>query len=108
MVVDVVLDAHASKQFEKAPPAVRAKLRALARKLADDPQSGEYVPVADVHRKATLKAWEARVGAVRNLYKLELPDGWRALYTVGSRGVQRVAMVLEVADHKRYERLMGY
>ena len=108
MPTDVVLEGTAQKQFAKAPRAVRDKLRTLAQALAKDPQLGEYVPPADVRRRTTLRKWEARVGAVRNLYKLELPAGWRALSTVGSRGAERVVMVLEVVDHEQYERLMGY
>lgn len=106
-MVDVRLEGPAQKQFDKAPPRVRERLRALARRLAEDAQLGEYVPVTDVYSKATLKKWERRVGKVRNLYKLELHDGWRALYTVGSRGADRLVMVLEVVDHKQYERRMG-
>lgn len=108
MATGVLLEGSAQKQFEKAPKAVQRQLRELAGNLVEDPHAGEYVPVADVHNKGTVKKWERRVGRVRNLYKLELSDGWRALYTVGSRGAERVVMVLEVIDHKQYERLMGY
>jgi hypothetical protein len=107
-MADVRLEGTAIKQFQKAPRAVQAELRARAAALASDPQLGAYVPLADVFNKATRKKWEARVGPLRNLYKVELRDGWRALYTVGSRGADRVVLVLEVVDHKAYERLMGY
>lgn len=108
MPTDVLLEASAEKQLAKAPRSARDRLRRLAPALAEDPQLGEYVPPSDVHRRPTLRKWEARVGPVRNLYKLDLAAGWRALYTVGSRGADRVVMVLEVVDHKQYERLMGY
>lgn len=108
MATDVRLEGPAQNQFEKAPATIREELKALAPKLAKDPQHGEYVPPASVHNKATLKRWQARVGPVKNLYKLEMADGWRALYTVGSRGPDRVVMILEVVRHKEYERLMGY
>lgn len=108
MATDVRLEGPAQKQFEKAPKTIQTELRKLAPKLAADPHTGEYVPVSDVHNKATVKKWERRVGRVRNLYKLELAHGWRALYTVGSRGADRIVLILEVVDHKHYERLMGY
>ncbi|HUR69634.1 MAG TPA: hypothetical protein VM370_10340 [Candidatus Thermoplasmatota archaeon] len=108
MPADVVLEGPAQKQFEKSPRAIQADLGKRAKKLAQDPHFGQYIPIADVHNKATLKKWERRVGRVRNLYKLELSDGWRAIYTTGSRGADRVVMILEVVDHKAYERLMGY
>lgn len=102
------LEGPAQKQFEKAPKAIQNELRKLAQDLAIDPQWGEYVPVKDVHNKSTVKKWERRIGRMRNVYKLDLADGWRALYTIGSRGADRVVMILEVVDHKQYDRLMGY
>lgn len=108
MATDVRLEGPAQKQFDKAPPHIQQGLRKLAPELAKDPQLGAFIPLTDVYNKATRRKWEARVGRVRNLHKVELPDGWRALYTVGSRGAERVVMILEVVDHKKYERLMGY
>jgi len=105
---DVRLDGPAQKQFEDAPTSVQAALRVRAADLAQDPQAGEYVPILKVPSKLTVKKWTARVGRLTNLYKVELPSGWRALYTVGSRGPERVVLILEVVDHKKYERLMGY
>lgn len=106
--MDVLLEATAQRQFAAAPRAVRQRLRALARELAVDPQAGVFIPPVDVHRRGTLAKWERRVGSIRNIYKLDLPSGWRALYTIGTRGERRVIMVLEIVDHKQYERLMGY
>ncbi|HEV8360557.1 MAG TPA: hypothetical protein VGR28_08900 [Candidatus Thermoplasmatota archaeon] len=44
-----------------------------------------------------------------NLFRLALPDGWRALYVVHTKppGEGRVEIVF-IGDHKRYERLFGY
>ena len=108
MATDVRLEGPAQRQFEKAPAAIQDELRERAQELAKDPQLGEYVPPASVHNKATLQRWQARVGPVKNPYKLALADGWRSLYTVGSRGPDRIVMILEVVRHKEYERLMGY
>lgn len=108
MPTDVRLEGPAIKQFEKAPSTIQAETRRTAKALAVNPQAGEYVPLKDVFNKATRKAWAARVGKMTNLYKVELRGGWRMLYTVGSQGPERVVLVLEIVDHKHYERLMGY
>lgn len=97
---------HAERQFQSAPKEVSEALRRKAKDLAKDPQAGTFVPVARVP-KATMRRWEARVGKVTNLYKLDLPGGWRALYTIGSDGPLRVVLVLEVVRHKDYERALG-
>lgn len=98
---------HAAKQFEKAPAEVRKILRERADRLAEDPQAGTYISTSRVPTKA-LKRWERRVGPVANLWKVDLPDGLRALYTVGSDGPHRVVLVLEIVNHTEYDRLLGY
>ncbi len=82
-------------------------MRRKAKDLASDPQAGTFVSMARVP-KATAQRWEARAGRVTNLYKLDLPSGWRALYTIGTDGPLRVVLVLEILRHKDYERVMGY
>ena len=98
---------HAERQFRSAPRSVQEALWRKARELADDPQAGTFLPMARVPPVAR-RRWEARVGRVTNLYKLDLPGAWRALYTVGREGPLRVVLVLEVLRHKDYERVLGY
>ena len=98
---------HAEEQFRGAPREVQDALRRQARALSHDPQHGTFVALSRVP-KETVRRWQARVGAMQNLWKLDLPQGWRALYTVGSEGPLRVVIVLEVVRHKDYERLLGY
>ncbi|HLE98219.1 MAG TPA: hypothetical protein VI997_12675 [Candidatus Thermoplasmatota archaeon] len=50
-----------------------------------------------------------RFRAAPNLFRLALPDGWRALYVVHTRprDEARVEIVF-IGDHRRYDRLFGY
>lgn len=98
---------HAEGQFRGAPREVQDALRRRARRLAQDPQHGTFIAIGRVP-KDTVRRWQARVGTVPNLYKLDLPQGWRALYTVGSGGSLRVVLVLEILRHKEYDQLLGY
>lgn len=98
---------HAAKQFEKAPDEVQKILRERAGRLAEDPQAGTYISTSQVPDK-TLKRWARRVGPVENLWKVDLPNAWRALYTIGSDGPHRVVLVLEIMTHTDYDRLLGY
>lgn len=41
---------------------------------------------------------------IDNLWKLRLPKGWRLLYTVTQDEVRVMAIILEWASHKIYER----
>ena len=46
---------------------------------------------------------------IRNLWKYDLPDGWRLLYTVTTPSqVEIVSVILEWFDHPNYERRFGY
>lgn len=104
---EVRLEAHAAKQFDRAPPVVREDLRRKGKRLAADPQTGTYIAFHPRFRKALVK-WRARVGTVENLWKLDLAGGWRAIYTVGSDGPLRVVVILELVDHHGYDLLFGY
>lgn len=45
---------------------------------------------------------------IKNLWKYNLPDGWRMTYTVRMEEVCILAVALEWMDHKDYERRFGY
>ncbi len=50
-----------------------------------------------------------RFRSLPNLFRLELPEGWRALYTVASSPMAGTQVrIVWVCDHKRYDRLFGY
>ncbi len=47
---------------------------------------------------------------LKNLFRVELPYFWRMLYTLtpSEEGVEIVIVVLDIIDHKRYDKLFGY
>ena len=45
---------------------------------------------------------------IDNLWKIDLPDGWRVIYTIRANQVTVLTVVLEWFDHKEYERRFGY
>ena len=46
---------------------------------------------------------------INNLWKYDLPRGWRLLYTVtADNEVELISAILEWFDHKDYERKFGY
>lgn len=47
--------------------------------------------------------------SVTNLWKYDLPDGWRLIYTIVSPNkVEVLSVILEWFSHKEYERRFGY
>jgi len=45
---------------------------------------------------------------ISNLWKYDLPNAWRLLYTVKGNELEIVAILLEWLNHKNYEKRFGY
>ena len=45
---------------------------------------------------------------INNLYKYNLPNAWRLLYSLSGEEVELIAIVLGCFDHKEYERKFNY
>lgn len=45
---------------------------------------------------------------VENLWKLDLNSFWRLIYTIRGDEVEVISIVIEVLDHKSYDRKFGY
>ena len=45
---------------------------------------------------------------IDNLWKYNLPNAWRLLYSVARDEIIIIAIILEWLPHKEYERLFGY
>ncbi|KHO48137.1 MAG: hypothetical protein QT00_C0001G0150 [archaeon GW2011_AR5] len=54
------------------------------------------------------KEYEKRYGKLNNLWKYNLPNAWRLIYTIKTEEVLVLSVVLEWMDHKNYERRFGY
>ena len=88
------------REFRSAGSEQRRKLRAYAQRLAEEPYLGDRIPRGRVPR-----VFEG----LPNLYRLELPGGWRALYAVVTHPAEgREVKIVWIGDHARYDRLFGY
>ena len=46
---------------------------------------------------------------IKNLWKYDLPQGWRLIYTIARESeVELLSIILEFFNHKDYERRFGY
>ena len=45
---------------------------------------------------------------INNLWKYDLPNAWRLIYTVSRDEIMIMAVLLEWFDHKSYEKRFGY
>ncbi len=77
-------------------------IRRAMHDIADQPDCGIAVP-----KRLIPKEYVRKYGA-KNLYKYDLPDGWRLLYFLSREGVEIVAIILDWCSHKEYERIFKY
>jgi Txe/YoeB family toxin of Txe-Axe toxin-antitoxin module len=54
------------------------------------------------------KEYLKRFGKINNLWKYNLPDAWRLIYTVKNKKIMVLSVILEWPDHKEYERRFKY
>jgi len=46
--------------------------------------------------------------SIDNLWKYDMPNAWRLIYTIVKDEIKILAILLEWFDHKKYERRFGY
>ena len=70
--------------------------------LVDDPFCGIQIP-----KKVIPRVYIRKYG-IDNLWKYNLPNAWRLIYSVARDEVIVIAIILEWMDHKTYERKFEY
>jgi len=45
---------------------------------------------------------------VQNLWRVELTDFWRMLYTIKGDQIEIICFMLDILDHKKYNKVFGY
>jgi hypothetical protein len=62
-----------------------------------------------ISKKLIPKEYIEKYGA-RNLFRVELPNFWRMLYTLtaGETRIEIIAFVLDIIDHPTYNKKFGY
>lgn len=70
--------------------------------LKKDPTSG-----TKIQKRIWPKIYIKKYG-INNLWKYDLPNGWRVIYTVKTDEVMILNVILEWFDHKKYERRFKY
>lgn len=69
--------------------------------LKQNPQFGDPI------RKEIIPNEFIKIG-IRNLYRVELSNYWRLIYTLEGNRIEIFAFVLKIFDHQDYNKLFGY
>lgn len=60
-----------------------------------------------IQKKQIPKEYITEYG-VTNLWKINLPDYWRMVYTITGNELEIISILLEFMDHKKYDKIFGY
>ncbi|MEK6976105.1 MAG: hypothetical protein AABY18_07165 [Candidatus Thermoplasmatota archaeon] len=100
---DAADEALAALQGDRAKEAASTvrRIAAIRFLLAADCQAGEVIPLP---LGKAAKPIEARNAPLSNLYCVDLPAFWRLLYTIVRAEGRRYVVVLEIVDHRKYDK----
>lgn len=88
--------------LKRDDPIKKSMIRAI-NDLKQNAFSGVQVP-----KRLIPKLYVQKYG-LNNLWKYDLPQGWRLLYTVTAENeVELISAILEWFNHKNYEKRMNY
>jgi Txe/YoeB family toxin of Txe-Axe toxin-antitoxin module len=99
------IDSKVKEEYEKAKvedPQLFKFLERATNDLKENPFCGIKIP-QNLWPKEYIRKY-----SIDNLWKYDLPNAWRLIYTISKDRVQILAIILEWFDHKDYEKRFGY
>lgn len=70
--------------------------------LKDNPFAGEQV------EKRKIPDYYTRKYGITNLWRIDLSNFWRLVYTIQSNEVEIIDFVLNIVNHEKYDKIFGY
>ncbi|MBI3051708.1 hypothetical protein HYY74_04600 [Candidatus Woesearchaeota archaeon] len=89
------------KRADKEAESILNSIERIKGILKENPQYGQ-----PISKKLIPKTF-LKIG-IQNLYRVELSNYWRMLYTIEGNNVEILLFVLTITDHKGYNKLFGY
>ena len=89
------------KEQDKEARSILNSFERIKEILKQNPQYGDPIP------KRLIPQSLLNLG-IGNLYRVELSNFWRMLYTIEGNKVEIFVFVLNIIDHKGYNKLFGY
>jgi len=70
--------------------------------LKSNPFAGDQVSKRLIPKKYLLKY------DVSNIWRIELANRWRLIYTIKGNKIEIINFVVDIFDHKEYDKIFGY
>ena len=97
--------ARLQKRSEKGDGEAEKLLKLIEKgiaKLVEDREAGQKI-----QKRLWPRYYEQKYG-ISNLWRLRLDSYWRMIYTIIGESLRIVTVVLEVMNHKDYDKRFGY
>jgi len=82
------------------------KLYEWINKTLDNLEENAFCGI-QIPKRLILKVYIEKYG-ISNLWKYDLPKGWRLIYSVANNEVSVLSIILEWMNHHDYEKRFGY
>jgi hypothetical protein len=89
------------KKEDQESKAILKSFERIKDILKDNPQHGDPI------RKEIIPSNFKKEG-ITNLYRAELSNYWRIIYTLTGNEVEVLVFVLNIVDHPEYNKIFGY
>ncbi len=103
----VFADEKLKKEFEELKEIKEIKLYEQLSKAFRNLEGNSFCGI-QIPKELIPKEYHKKYGEITNLWKYNLPDAWRLIYTIKNNKVALLSIVLEWMNHKEYERRFGY
>ena len=70
--------------------------------LRNNPEFGVHIPKDRIPKEYVRKY------DVNNLWKVNLSSAWRMIYTIRGSDVEIISLILDIMNHKNYNKKFGY
>tara|TARA_Y100000034_G_scaffold1610_1_gene2034 strand:+ start:947 stop:1321 length:375 start_codon:yes stop_codon:yes gene_type:complete len=70
--------------------------------LKKNPFAGNQIPKKQIPKKYIDK-YDAD-----NIWRIELANRWRLIYTITGNKIEIINFILDILDHKKYDKIFGY
>ena len=70
--------------------------------LKENPEYGIHIPKDRIPKEYVINY------DVNNIWKVNLSGAWRMIYTIRGSEVDIIALILDILDHRDYEKKFGY
>ena len=88
------------EQYSDNDP-LKKKIDKIITEIKNNPAYGQQIPNKNVPKEYIKKGFN-------NAFWVRINDSWRLIYTLTGDKVEILAIILDVFDHKKYERKFKY